>query len=452
MGKHKPGRPRRSALAFLVRSAAALFSTSLLTSGLGFLYWAAAARLYDATVVGESATAIAAMSLLAPVAMLGLGTLLIAELPARTERRGELLVAAAGLSAAAGAVLALLAALLLPESFLGLPGIGSEPGATALFVVGVSTQVIGLVFDQALLSTLGAGLQLGRNTVFSVAKLAAVIGLALALSSSTSLSVFASWVIGNVVSFVTTVVWVAATQRVRWSRLLPRRGVLAGRGRTAAAHHALNLALSTPYFAMPIVANVTMSSQEAGYLYATWSVAAFVFVLPIALSTALFASGSKFTEDVVPQFRLSLRYSVLACLGATVILLLLGQYVLRVFGPEYADAGHTALVLLAVAGLGLVVKDHHVALSRLRGRVGREARLVWALTVLELVGATVGGLRGGIEGLATGWLLVVMLEALVYGPLVVSAYRGKLGGAAAGSGRSASASEADLAGSSSMPS
>ena len=451
MGKHSSGRPRRSALSFLVRSAAALFSTSLLTSGLGFLYWAAAARFYDATIVGESATAIAAMSLLAPVAMLGLGTLLIAELPARTERRGELLVAATGLSAAAGAVLALLAALLLPQSFLGLPGIGSEAGATALFVVGVSTQVVGLVFDQALLSTQGAGLQLGRNTVFSVVKLAAVIGLALALSSSTSLSVFASWVIGNLVSFVTTVLWVARTQPVRWSRLLPRRGVLAGRGRTAAAHHALNLALSTPYFAMPIVANVTMTSQQAGYLYATWSVAAFVFVLPIALSTALFASGSKFTEDVVPQFRLSLRYSVLACLAATVVLLLLGQYVLQVFGREYADAGHTALVLLAVAGLGLVVKDHHVALSRLRHRVGPEARLVWALTVLELVGATVGALQGGIEGLATGWLLVVGLEMLVYGPTVVAAYRGRLdsGGEP---GRSASDSDADLAGSSSMPS
>jgi len=451
-GTHRAGRPRRAA-SFLVRSALALFSTSLLTSGLGFLYWAAAARLYDATIVGESATAIAAMSLLAPVAMLGLGTLLIAELPRRTERQGEIVVAAAALSGFAGAVLAFVAAMLLPESFLGLPGIGSEVGATALFVVGVSTQVLGLVFDQALLSTKGGGLQLGRNTVFSVVKLVAVIVLALSLSSTTSLSVFASWVIGNLVSFATTILWMARTHPVRLSRLLPRRGVLAGRGRSAAAHHALNLALSTPYFAMPIVANVTMTSQQAGYLYATWSVAAFVFVLPIALSTALFASGSRFDDDVVPQFRLSLRYSVLACLAATVVAVLGGRYVLRVFGQDYADTGHTALILLAVAGLGLVIKDHHVALNRLRGRVAAEARLVWSLTVLELVGASVGGLTGGIDGLATGWLLVVLLEALVYSPTVVSAYRGKLEPGTSGEpGRSASASEADLAGSPSMPS
>ena len=159
--------PKRTALSFLIRNALTLVSTSFLTSGLGFLYWAAAARLYDATVVGESATAIAAMNLLSPVAMLGLGTLLVSELPKRTERRGETVVAAAGISGAAGAVLALVAALLLPSAFLGLPGIGSEWGATALFVVGVATQVVGLVFDSALLSTWGGGLQLGRNAVFS---------------------------------------------------------------------------------------------------------------------------------------------------------------------------------------------------------------------------------------------------------------------------------------------
>jgi O-antigen/teichoic acid export membrane protein len=438
-------------LSFLVRSALGLVSTSFLTSGLGFVYWAAAAQLYDATVVGESATAIAAMNLLSPVAMLGLGTLLVSELPKRTGRRGEIVVAAAALSAAAGAVLALLAALLLPGEFLGLPGIGHDPGATALFVFGVATQVVGLVFDGALLSTKGSGLQLGRNAVFSVVKLAAVVALALSLSSTTSLSVFASWVIGNVVSFLTTVLWIARTHPIRLSGLLPRAGVLSGRGRSAAAHHALNLALSTPYFAMPIVANVTMTSQQAGYLYATWSVAAFVFVLPIALSTALFASASRFSEDLVPQFRLSLRYSLLACVGATVVAILVGEYVLRVFGRAYADQGHVALILLSVAGVGLVVKDHHVALARLRGKVAREARVVWVLTVLELVGASIGGVVDDIEGLAAGWLVVVALEILVYGPTVVAAYRGKLGPGSSDD-RSASASDADLAGSPSMPS
>ena len=51
---------------------------------------------------------------------------------------------------------------------------------------------------------------------------------------------------------------------------------------------------------------------------------------------------------------------------------------------------------------------------------------MWVLTVLELVGASVGGMLDDIEGLAAGWLLVVLLEIVVYGPMVLRTYRGKL--------------------------
>ena len=282
-------------------------------------------------------------------------------------------------------------------------------------------------------------------------KLLSVVGCAVALSSTTSLSVFASWVLGNVVSFATTALWMSRTHTIRWSTLVPRWALLAGHGWSAAAHHALNLALSVPYFAMPIVANVTMTSEQAGYLYATWSVAAFVFVLPIALSTALFASGSAFTEDVIPQFRLSLRYSCSPAWFA-VIAILFGDYVLRVFGKEYADQGHPRA---------------HPAVRGRRGPGGQgpprrpesadragvpEARFVWTLTVLELLGASIGGVVDDIEGLAAGWLLVVLLEIVVYGPMVLRTYRGKLEPSPDDeASRSASASEADLSGSPSIP-
>jgi hypothetical protein len=95
----------RTKLRFLLRSAAALASTSVVTAGLGFVYWAFAARVFPATNVGEASTAIAAMNLIAPLALLGLGTLLIAELPPMTDGRSTL-VSTAGLltGLAAGAV------------------------------------------------------------------------------------------------------------------------------------------------------------------------------------------------------------------------------------------------------------------------------------------------------------------------------------------------------------
>jgi hypothetical protein len=151
-----------------------------------------------------------------------------------------------------------------------------------------------------------------------------------------------------------------------------------------------------------------------------------VFLVPLALSTALFASGSRDATAFFKDFRLSLRASLAACLVANLLVFPLGGIVLRLFGSAYTENGHTVLILLCLAGFGLILKDHHVTVARVTGNVGREAMLVWTLTFCEFVGAVVGARLNGITGLAQGWLVAVAIEALVFAPLVVRAYRGRI--------------------------
>jgi hypothetical protein len=46
------------------------------------------------------------------------------------------------------------------------------------------------------------------------------------------------------------------------------------------------------------------------------------------------------------------------------------------------------------------------------------------MSVVEVIGATVGAMRGGLTGLAAGWLAAVCLGAAIYAPRVMRAYRG----------------------------
>jgi O-antigen/teichoic acid export membrane protein len=416
----------RDKLRFLLRNAAALVSTSIVTSGLGFIYWAVAARAFPASDVGESSTAISAMNLIAPFTVLGFGTLLMAELPAMRAGRSALVSTATLLSAVAGAVVALACAFLLPSSFLGLPGIGHEFGITALFAAAVATQGVGLLLDQALLSTIGGGMQLGRNVIQASVKLVLLTALAVALARFGSLTIFASWFIANVISIAMVGAVLMRRYRVALRRMVPTATVLHGLRFDAAKHHTLNISLFVPFFAMPIVANVVLGSEQAGYLYATWQVAGFVFFLPVSLATALFASGSQDSRTFLMEFRFTLRYSLLVCLAANIAIVALGGFVLRIFGPAYAANGRVALVVMCLGGLGLIVKDHHVAVARVVNTVGREALLVGFLSLGEVVGAAIGATRGGLTGLSVGWLAAIVVEAVVCGPLVWRTYRGRL--------------------------
>jgi O-antigen/teichoic acid export membrane protein len=416
----------RRKIGFLVRSAASLVSTSVVTSGLGFVYWTVAARMFSASEVGEAATAIAAMSLIAQFTVLGFGTALVFKLPTMASGRAELVSTAVVVCAVVGGAVALVCAVFLPDSFLGLPGVGHDLFTTLLFAGGIAAHSVAMMLDSALLSVAGGGIQLGRNVIHAIAKLVLLIVFALTLHRYGSMSIYASWFIATVGSIAVVVVWMLYKYRTAFRNLWPRLSALRGLQFQAAQHHLLNLALVVPFFAMPIVANVILGSEEAGYLYATWSLAGFVFVLPIAMSMALFASGAKDSSTILLEFRFTLRNAMAACLAANLLILPFGGLVLGIFGPAYAENGRLVLIVLCLGGLGLVIRDHHVAVARITGAVGREAVLMVGLGACELAGAAIGASKGGLIGLSMGWLVAVVLEVVVCTPLVWRAYRGRI--------------------------
>jgi hypothetical protein len=267
---------------------------------------------------------------------------------------------------------------------------------------------------------------LSRNLVQSVVKLILIVVLATALARFGSLTIVTSWLLANVISFMVAVIMLARRYGLSLRRALPRPSALRGMHFAAAKHHSLNTSLLVPYFAMPIVANVILGSEQAAYLYATWSLAGFVFFLPMALAWALFASGTRDSSTFVAEFRFTLRIALLICTVAVAALALLGGLVLSIFGQAYADNGHVVLIVLAVGGLGTVIKDHHVTLARVVGNEGREGLLMAVLGAGEIAGAALGAHLGGLVGLSLGWLAAVGLEILVCGPLVWRTYRGRV--------------------------
>lgn len=393
----------------IVANASSLVGTTLVTSGLGFVYWWLAARQFSPEAVGLAAAAIAPMTLLANVAMLGLGTLLMGELPRERGNAGPLITTALVVAGAAGAALGVAFALLGPVLSAELRPLASSAASAGLFAVGVSLTTVTLVLDQSLIGLLRGDLQFGRNALFALVKLLALIPASLWLAERNGMVIYATWACGNLISLM--VLAGLAKGRAIFHR--PQWGLLRRIGKSALAHHALNLTLQAPSLALPIVVTLTLSTTATAYFYTNWMIAGFAFIAPFALSLALYATGSADPDKFVHKIRFTLGSSLVIGLLANLALLLGASWVLRLFGAAYADYGAPSLRILAFGVWPLVIKDHYVALHRTSGRVGSATLLLAAGGAMELIMAGAGALIGGLEGLTLGWVAAVCLEAAV---------------------------------------
>jgi O-antigen/teichoic acid export membrane protein len=406
----------------LLRNATTMVATSGVTSGMGFAYWAFAARLFSQQAVGYGSAAVSAMTLLGTIGMFGLGTVLIGELPRRTVRVG--LVSAALLASGLGSLLLGLGfAVVAPMVNKSFAHIIGAPIQAIFFTVGVAITAVSLVFDSATIGLLHGELQLSRNTIFAAVKLFALPFAAFALRNLFGLGIMISWIAGIVVSLVA----IAVRLRIAGSSIIPKPdwGVLRGLGRSAMAHNWLNLAIGVPQSLIPILVTIVVSPSAGAAFYVAWMLAGFLYIIPAALSTVLFAVASADPKAISRKLRFTLRLSFLIGFPGMFALGFGAHLILRIFGTDYARSATLPLWLLVVGYLPDIFVVHYIAVCRAEGRVSRAAAVLSAAAATQVIAVAVGGTVGGLKGLSLALLGVYVAEGLVTAPTVFRAAIGR---------------------------
>ncbi len=406
---------------------ASLVGSQALTSVLGLVFWALAARTFSTSAVGVAGAAVSMMMLLGSLGSLGLGTLLISKLPHTDQgQRRQLIRTCLVAAGAAGFLLALVVPVLAIHVFGAenfRPIAGSLPTLLGL-AAGTGLMSVVLVLDQAVL-TIGFGaLQLERNVTASVIKIVALLGLSqlipagapdgqAVLGLSTGMTIFLSWTIGNLLSLPVVALRTRGGRSQQTTTQLIRPSLMRGLGRSALSHHALNTTLQAALQILPILVTLMVSSRENAFFNSALMVCGFVFALPYSISIGLFASAGGRESDVLARMRLTIPFSLGVSITAYLFLFPLAGTVLNIFGASYAEEGVEVLRLLALAGIPFVIKDHYVALRRVQGRTTSAVSVLSGFLVLELAGAVVGAGLNGTVGLCLGWLIVLFAEALI---------------------------------------
>lgn len=410
---HRLGETNRD----LILNAGSLVGAMAVTSGTGFLYWLLAARQFPAEEVGFASASISAMTLLGTIGMLGLGTLLMGEIPRHRDQAGTLISTSILASGTAGVLLGILFALVAPHLSADFLPLSANLEHIALFALGVSFTAVTLVLDQSLIGLLRGEVQLWRNSLFAIAKLVALFLAGIGLETRNGMTIYATWLLGNVLSIMICAFFVMH-KRIHLARLRPQPAILRGLGRVAVSHHMLNLSLLAPSLTLPVLVTVLLSASVNASFYIAWMLAGFIFIGSTSFTTVLFTVGAADPLSAGSKLRTVLKLAVTVGIAGNLVLLLGADYLLRIFGPAYADQSAICLRILALGVFPIIVKDSYIAIHRISNRVLQIVPLIMAFGFLELVLAAAGAQIDGLTGLSLGWVAAMCIEMLILAPRV----------------------------------
>lgn len=394
----------------VLKNGSSLIGTMFVTSGFGFVFWSLAAHRLAPQAVGLASAEISVMTLLGAFAVLGLGTLLLTELPRMAEGGVALVRVALALVGAVGLMLGLMYALVAPLFLPTFQLLHQNILHVLLFALGVALTAMTLFLDRALIGLFRAGLQFWRNVVAALTKLAMLVMMALWLLHPDSLLIYISWALGNACSLLIIVPLLLRQSRSRslvncWHFFAKRCG-------PSLTHHILNLSLDAPSQIMPVLVTVLLSATSNAWFAMSSLLSNFVFGALVALTIVLCATGSARPAEMTAKIRFSLSISLLICGSANLIFLLAASRLLALFGPGYAVQARWCLQLLGLGTFPCIIRSHYVAIHRIRGTMATAITPIIVSGVFELASAALGARLAGLTGLSLGLLLAYCVEAV----------------------------------------
>jgi O-antigen/teichoic acid export membrane protein len=392
-------------------------ASQLLTAGLGFLFWVLAARQFDEQSVGFASAAISAMSLLGTVGTVGLGTLLIREMPLNPGREHRMVSAALLLSGGLGAALGAIFVLLAPVLSREFAPLTADPLIWLSVIVGCALTAASLNLDQALVGLLHSGIQLMRNIVAAAGRLLVLVGATLLGWRAGNAAMLGSWSLALGLSMAAVAILVIGRRRLR-SAFPPAWRILGVQRGAALQHHLLNLSSQAPGWIMPLITVTVLSAATNARFYLAWTLVGLASFVPGALCWALYASASRDFSSLARNGRITLGLSIAAAAASMLVLWLFGSLILTPLGPSYAEAAAGPLPLLAVTLIPVAIKSHFVTIHRVQGTLNSASLVVAGAGLLEVAGAAVGAHYADLIGLSVGLLTAMLLETAVMFPTV----------------------------------
>jgi len=387
----------------LYRNAGYLIVSTGVTAVTGFVFWIIAARLYPVETVGIGSAIISALGLMAIFPELGLSTGLIRFLPGAGKDGNDMINSCFTLSGLASLAFALVFLAGLHIWSPALLPVRQHPVFFAAFVVFAVTTALQPLANAVFLTKLRARLILITDAFAGILRLPLVAVFALLFSGA--FGILASKGLSVAIAISIAILWFLPAVQKGY-RPLPtlKKGVLNRLSRYAAGNYVGGVLLEMLPLVLPLVVLGVLGAQMNAYFYIAWAIAIKLTIIPSAIFNSLFAEGSNDEASIRANTTRSIRFTLLLLLPLILVILVISDRLLLLFGRLYSDNAAQLLRILVAAIVPWGINYLYISIERVRKNTKGIIAVTAAATGLSLGLSYLLMVNMGLMGVGVGYV------------------------------------------------
>jgi O-antigen/teichoic acid export membrane protein len=199
--------------------------------------------------------------------------------------------------------------------------------------------------------------------------------------------------------------------------------------RFSAGNYVAEIFGAMPAFLLPLVIlnffgpqGLEIAGENVAYYYFAFMISGLIFAIAYAVTLSLFAEGSHFERELKSNVRKALKFIFLLLTPAVLAVLVLGEYLLLVFGKEYSTGGLVLLWVFSLSSVFVAINSVFMATRRVLKRL-RPIIAIPMFNAIVIVGMAYLFLDVfGLVGVAYAWMLSQGLVSLGIGVYVLTGY------------------------------
>lgn len=396
----------------LFANAYALIANQVMTAGLGFVYWIAAARLYPVEMVGKNSAILSTILFLSMLAELTFKAGAIRFIPRAGKNIRKLLLAAMGINLTAAFLIGLVIITIGKNFSLTaelMENIDFWPG---WLVLSGMVWCLFYVQDGILTGFRQAKWVAVKNTLHSIVKLILLFALYRVVSDY---GIVVSW-------FAPAIVFVLSIYALIFWRLIPRTSFGDDREikpitrqevvRSISGDYVGSLLLETCVRVLPLLVLQRLGDRATAFYYQAWTVATPIYLVASSMTQSFAVEASADMRELLHTSRRILRQMLLLIVPVAMVVFLGAHWIMHVFGPSYAIESTGLLRWLMLATLPLIINYWFLNYSRVTGS-GKAIVLIQGLTsIVALTASTLWIRTGGITSVGIAWFAAQTVIAI----------------------------------------